>query len=309
MGEGGERYEMKTVDIESEDKGERKGWAEVSACTTPLPDWVCAKVAEEHLCDGTCPQLGQISDPAGKAIYACGVEGQVDETIPYSVHCPKHCRQMVCPMDMKRCDDGSFVARDFESGCEFKACPSPATTHKAPFCKASQQQLCKMKCREPECPQKGMCAMRQGNCCDYECVAEEQVVCPQVKCAERKGCKVKKSNKLDQNGCPKFPCGKVKKCKCWGNDAEWSDAQRSWCCKKRGKGCQSIRCEFRTRKQCRGPTPGPGFAQCAWNKSEKRCESLEIVIGRPFRSLEGTALQAAHSSDGGAAWDVQAPEF
>jgi len=37
------------------------------------------------------------------------------------------------------------------------------------FCPASNNQMCRMACNEPVCPD-GQCALRVGNCCDYTCM-------------------------------------------------------------------------------------------------------------------------------------------
>ena len=37
------------------------------------------------------------------------------------------------------------------------------------YCENSENQLCRRMCSEPNCPE-GQCAMRNGNCCEYDCV-------------------------------------------------------------------------------------------------------------------------------------------
>ena len=64
----------------------------IEATPIALPGWVCDFVAEKDLCDKTCPDMGQISDPDGVAVYACSVADiALDEEEPYRTYCPQQC--------------------------------------------------------------------------------------------------------------------------------------------------------------------------------------------------------------------------
>ena len=72
------------------------------------------------------------------------------------------------------------------------------------FCKDSPNQLCRMRCPEITCPD-GLCAMRNGNCCDYECVNTNcPQTCPMFPCpmpAIRDNCR-NVDPEIDNCGCP-----------------------------------------------------------------------------------------------------------
>ena len=53
-------------------------------------------------------------------------------------------------------------------GC--KSSGSSSSSQQTQMCPASSRQMCRMRCRTPNCP-AGQCAMRQGNCCNFTCKA------------------------------------------------------------------------------------------------------------------------------------------
>merc|ERR1711935_697978 len=122
-------------------------------------------------------------------------------------------------------------------------------------CENSPNQLCRKKCPLNFCP-NGQCSMRSGTCCELKCVKEP---CPTAGCeAPKPGCKYVPSDKVDENGCKKFPCGKLE-CENQGEcaaDADCCSSEDS-CIKPRGGSF----------KQCTGKADKPGFL-----KSDKRCK-------------------------------------
>merc|ERR1719195_1852124 len=42
------------------------------------------------------------------------------------------------------------------------------------YCKGSPDQTCRMLCPPPTCESKDHCAMRSGNCCDFDCFFSSQ---------------------------------------------------------------------------------------------------------------------------------------
>ena len=75
------------------------------------------------------------------------------------------------------------------------------------FCKNSENQLCRMMCPEITCPD-GQCAMRNGNCCGYNCIDINSCpeTCPVFQCPmpdirEMNNCR-SIDPEIDNCGCP-----------------------------------------------------------------------------------------------------------
>ena len=80
---------------------------------------------------------------------------------PWEEYCPESCEEC---LRRKETDDSSIQ------------CGNVCITD---YCEASNIQMCRMACAEPECS-ANQCAMRNGNCCDYICVNNriQGTLCP-----------------------------------------------------------------------------------------------------------------------------------
>ena len=106
------------------------------------------------------------------------------------------------------------------------------------FCENSPNQLCRMMCHELNCP-LGQCAMRNGNCCDYNCVI---------------------TNNCPKTPCPMFPCPMP----AIQNNCRPVDPEIDACgCP---TGCQTVNCEPNIVNQgssCGGFVPYGMMSVCA----------------------------------------------
>merc|ERR1712166_555644 len=166
-----------------------------------------------------------------------------------------------------------YVASDDvdENGCKKHLC---GILKCEKTCKNSPKQTCRKKCPANFCP-SGQCSMRSGNCCDLKCMKEYNCntrevwteekkafckkPCPTASCeAPKDGCKYIPSDKVDENGCKKFPCG-ILKCENKGECAADKD-----CCSSEDSCIKPRGANF---KQCIGKGDKPGFL-----KSEVFCK-------------------------------------
>merc|ERR1712166_1659109 len=198
-------------------------------------------------------------DEDGCKKFPCGILKSKDK-----------CPVVVCLSPKAGC---KYVASDDvdENGCKKHLC---GILKCEKTCKNSPKQTCRKKCPANFCP-SGQCSMRSGNCCDLKCMkeyncntrevwtAEKKAFCkkpcPTASCeAPKDGCKYMPSDKVDENGCKKFPCG-ILKCENKGECAADKD-----CCSSEDSCIKPRGANF---KQCIGKGDKPGFL-----KSEVFCK-------------------------------------
>merc|ERR1712086_307391 len=219
----------------------------------------CPTASCEEPKDGCKYVPSDKADEDGCKKFPCGI-----------LKCKDKCPVAVCLPPKAGC---KYVASDDvdENGCKKHLC---GILKCEKTCKNSPKQTCRKKCPANFCP-SGQCSMRSGNCCDLKCMKEYNCntrevwteekkafckkPCPTASCeAPKDGCKYIPSDKVDENGCKKFPCG-ILKCENEGECAADKD-----CCSSEDSCIKPRGANF---KQCIGKGDKPGFL-----KSEVFCK-------------------------------------